>query len=265
MSTVGVLGIFFALATVIKRYSDGTYDNVPTRNDVSLFSFSTFGNCFPILVGAFGAHYNIPALYKEVAPAAGSPDWDRTPEGRAAFHKMMKVILISLIVSSIVYGACGLVVYATFGYEISNPAYGDFTKIYYAHDGWLVVVRLTMTLAICASFPLSMVALRNACFNIALHPRGVENTTFVRITLTTVLTGTCLGVGLAVGNLSKVLDLNGSIFGTPVCYVAPAAMYLFLPRREERKGGSCRLFSRVCVILGVVFGLLGVYVQAKKW
>lgn len=76
---------------------------------------------FPPYAGAFGAHTNIPLLYKEVAPNAKSPNWGWTEEkltsfessnaceaGEADWRKMIKVIAASLSISCVVYGCRGL-------------------------------------------------------------------------------------------------------------------------------------------------------------
>ena len=86
------------------------------------YAIRTFGDCFPILVGAFGAHFNIPALFREVSTGAGSPGWKNTVAGRAAYRRMMRVIVGALTLSSIAYGLAGLVVYATFGPDTKSDA-----------------------------------------------------------------------------------------------------------------------------------------------
>eukprot|EP00931_Biecheleriopsis_adriatica_P050878 TRINITY_DN29489_c0_g1_i2.p1 TRINITY_DN29489_c0_g1~~TRINITY_DN29489_c0_g1_i2.p1 ORF type:complete len:434 (+),score=64.92 TRINITY_DN29489_c0_g1_i2:41-1303(+) len=230
MSTVGVGSILLCAVAVGKRYFDNSYFIDGNAPELAAFELSTFGSCFPILVGAFGAHYNIPALYREVAPGAGSKDWGKTDEGQAAFQRMLKVIAYAVTISSFIYGWIGLAVYATFGSETKS----DFTKNFRPDDTWLVVVRFTMACAICASFPLTMVSARTAAFNLLLKPRGYAMTPTMRICLATSLTLFCLGVAAAAGSLGTVLTYNGSVFGTPVCFIAPAAMYLMLPRLSDR-------------------------------
>lgn len=253
MSAIGIAGILFTSLAVMLRYADGTY-NGPDRNNFAILEAKTFGSCFPILVGAFGAHYNIPSLYREVAPGAGAAEWGTTAEGSAAFRRMMKIICAAVTLSGLVYGWVGLVVYATFG----TSTHSDFTENFSPADGWLVLVRLTMAFAICASFPLTMVSARNAAFNIALQPRGMVMSSSLRIMLTTALTALCLGLAAAAGDIGVVLAYNGSVFGTPVCYIAPAIMYLRLPRQHQK-----RRWRALCILsagAGLVFGLLGVLV-----
>jgi len=254
MSTAGLAGICFVVVAVVKRYADGTYDG-PDRNGFVAFDLRNFGDCFPILVGAFGAHYNIPALYREVAGGAGSPEWNNTLAGRIALRRMIRVIVGAITLSSIVYGVVGAFVYATFGPGTNS----DFTENFHKSDTWLVVVRLTMTLAICASFPLSMVSARNAVFNIFLLPNGWEMTGRVRVGLSTALTAFCLGTALVSGgNISAVLAFNGSVFGTPVCYIAPAIMYMRTPKRSQHRAWAA--FAVVCAVAGIAFGVLGLAV-----
>ncbi|CAE8660059.1 unnamed protein product, partial [Polarella glacialis] len=220
------------------------------------FNWDSFGNCFPILVGAFGSHYNIPALYREVAPGAGSPNWGETLEGRMAFRKMMRVIFYATSISAIFYGFVGVVAYSMFG----SATKGDFTENFRQDDSWLVAVRLLMAFAICASFPLTLVSARSAVLNIFLQPTGVVMTRSLRLTLSTALTALCLGVGEAVGDISTVLAYNGSVFGTPVCFLVPAIMYLMLPRETQK--GFWRASCILCAIAGIAFGLLGIWVVA---
>merc|ERR1712137_800176 len=122
---------------------------------------------------------------------------------------MMNVIVYSVTISTFVYGVAGVVVYATFGPVTRS----DFTENFDSNDSWLTVVRATMLLAICASFPLSMVSARNAAFNIALKPYGWQEMTFwVRICVTTALTGLCLALAIVASNIGVVLQYNGSVF-----------------------------------------------------
>eukprot|EP00933_Yihiella_yeosuensis_P079583 TRINITY_DN9260_c4_g1_i2.p1 TRINITY_DN9260_c4_g1~~TRINITY_DN9260_c4_g1_i2.p1 ORF type:complete len:382 (-),score=31.85 TRINITY_DN9260_c4_g1_i2:178-1323(-) len=254
MSTVGCICIFFCAVAVTKRFVDGSY-KVPgdPEADMVAFNFSTFGNCFPILVGAFGAHYNIPALYHEVAPGAGPRDYHKTAAGKVAMRKMKRVLFYAVTISGVVYAWVGLAVYATFG----NHTLSDFSQNFRHNDIWFVCVRATTSCAICASFPLVMVSARSAAFSILLQPRGWEMTRQLRLFLSTALTALVLGIAVAADNVGVVLAYNGSVFGTPVCFIAPAVMYLWGVPRERRRvtWTSAALF---CAVAGVVFALLGV-------
>jgi len=252
LSVLGVLFITSTVVIVIYRYADGSYGG-RDEGGVKAFVFKDFGSCFPILVGAFGAHFNIPALYKEVAPQAGAADWGTTIEGRAAFRTMMRVIVWSLTVCAAIYAIGGGIVYATFG----NLTQDDFTKNFKQDDPLIIFVRGTMALSICISFPLVMVSARTAVFNLVLRPRGWEMSALVRIGLTSVLVLLCLGLALlAGGDLGTVLAYNGSIFGTPICYVAPALMYLRLPKASQKP--LWRYSSLLCAVLGIGFGIFGI-------
>merc|ERR1719384_2775681 len=110
ISTLGIAAIVFATVAAFIRYFDGTYDG-PDRNACSMLNVTTFGECFPILVGAFGAHYNIPALFKEVAPEAGPEQ--SSEANQVSCQRMLKVIFGALTLSSIVYLVVGVVGYAT--------------------------------------------------------------------------------------------------------------------------------------------------------
>merc|ERR1719384_2370911 len=171
---------------------------------------------------------------------------------------MFKVILGALSLSSVVYGGVGLVVYATFG----NTTHSDFSENFHPDDSLLVIVRATMTLAICASFPLTMISARMAFFNVFLRPRGLEFTTSVRVATATGLTAGCLSLATVSGDIGIVLAYNGSIFGTPVCYVIPAVMYAFLP-----SGDQSPTWRRLCLLssaAGLAFGVLGVFTVFAK-
>lgn len=248
MSLVGTLSVFFALVAVTKRYVDGSYDDTPGHNDFELLNRADFGKCFPILVGALGAHYNVPTLFKEVAPEGG----------QAGVRRMTGVIAASVTVSTLIFGFTGFFVYATFGPDTVS----DFVQNYDSKDTWLVAVRLVMTFAVSSTFPLTMVSSRNAIFSLALQPAGWTMTRGVRLASTTGLTAFCLGTALLARNIGVVLDYNGAVFGTPVCYIAPPAMYLCLPRSAQT--AKFRALSIVCAALGVVFGIMGVVVVSME-
>merc|ERR1712216_460749 len=205
-----------------KRYCDGSYDNDETNHAV-MFNVRTFGKCFPILVTAFGAHFNIPNLYREVAPMAGQGDVD---EDRRGFKRMFIVIVNSLTISSIAFGSVGLLGYLTFGSRIQ----ADFSRNFRTDDGLIIGVRFAMAVALITTFPLNMVASRGAVLKLL----GWEPTRRVQIPVATVLTALCLLLALICRNVTTALAYNGAVFGTPVCFVLPVLMYMNLPRQNSR-------------------------------
>eukprot|EP00927_Polykrikos_kofoidii_P002191 TRINITY_DN10859_c0_g1_i1.p1 TRINITY_DN10859_c0_g1~~TRINITY_DN10859_c0_g1_i1.p1 ORF type:complete len:437 (-),score=61.57 TRINITY_DN10859_c0_g1_i1:77-1387(-) len=258
-SLAGMTCILFTVVVVVVRYFDGTYDG-PETNNFSMLEVRTFGECFPILVGAFGAHYTIPLLYHEVAPKVGAPSTfglsrsasNAEDETNVAFRRMMRVIVGAVSLSTIVYSTVGIVVYATFGKTTED----DFSKNFASDDRLLLVVRLMLSVAICVSFPLSMVSARVALFNIALKPRGWTMTPTVRIAVSTILSAFCLSVAMLSGDVGVVTAYNGSVFGIPVCFIAPPVMYLCLPRQYQQP--KWRTFCIVCTGIGAFFVVFGI-------
>mmetsp|Transcript_101904 Transcript_101904/g.328721 ORF Transcript_101904/g.328721 Transcript_101904/m.328721 type:complete len:93 (-) Transcript_101904:105-383(-) len=61
---------------------------------------------------------------------------------------------------------------------------------------------------------------------------------------------------LGLGVVGTVLAYNGSIFGTPICYIAPALMYLRLPKASQKP--LWRYSSLLCAVLGIGFGIFGI-------
>ncbi|CAK8992293.1 unnamed protein product [Durusdinium trenchii] len=258
MSSLGLASVLFCALVSAVRYWDGSYFDASGPPHLSSFEPSTFGHCFPILVGAFGAHTNIPLLYKEVAPGAKTPNWGRTQAGQEDFRKMMKVITWSLTIACIVYGWVGMIVYATFGSETKS----DFSENFRSDDQLLVVLRLTMTCAICSSFALMMMSARAAACNLVLEPLGCATTTVSRVTVATILTAICLGVAAVAKEIGTVLAYNGSVFATPVCFVAPPMMYLCLPRQFRRR--PLNLLCLISAFAGLAFGLFGFIVALRS-
>eukprot|EP00756_Hemistasia_phaeocysticola_P022361 Hpha_TRINITY_DN15829_c1_g14::TRINITY_DN15829_c1_g14_i1::g.191223::m.191223 len=232
LTVVGVLGILYSTVAVIVRYADSSYpsDNVT----MEAFDGSRVGNTFPILVVAFGAHFNVLRFYKELR--------DRSQK------KMAVVISVSAVLAALVYGAAGIAVYATFG----SCTDADFSKNYHSDDKWIIVVRCFMLFALCVSFPLVMVSARGNVASLAQIQPSFPS----RFGITTVLTGICLGVAVAAGDPGPVLDYNGSVFGTPVCYIAPPTLYLMMPR--DKQSSWLRAGSVLCIIAGIAFAALGV-------
>lgn len=245
-SSVGVLSIVLAAFAVVKRYTDGTYTNAET-NRPELLNMSTVGQCFPILAGAFGAHFNVPSIYREVAPEAAQGIAAADQQG---FRRMMKVIVASLVVSGSLYGLVGVLVYLTFGSQTKS----DFTLNFDVEDNWFVVTRIALSFSICASFPLCMLAARNSLLKLA----GWELTTKTQVPVATALVGFCLAVAEAANDMGVVFSYMGAVFGTPVCYVAPMVMYLYMPLSKQTP--FWRTFSMACSTTGVALGVLGVIV-----
>ncbi|OLQ11026.1 putative sodium-coupled neutral amino acid transporter 6 [Symbiodinium microadriaticum] len=225
MSLLGLASICFCAVCAGIRYFDGSYYTGAVNLD--MLRLDTFGDCFPILVGAFGAHTNIPLLYREVAPQAGASNFGDTQAGRAAFRQMMSVIGCSLSIACVVYGllqeegsqgafksrrptgsaeGVGIVVYATFGSSTKS----DFSENFRADDNLLAVLRVTMMCAICGSYSLMLMSARAAAFNLFLQPHGLEMTRLWRIAISTALTAFCFGVAVAADQISTVLAYNGS-------------------------------------------------------
>mmetsp|Transcript_34133 Transcript_34133/g.79629 ORF Transcript_34133/g.79629 Transcript_34133/m.79629 type:complete len:439 (+) Transcript_34133:30-1346(+) len=255
MSLLGLASICFCAVCAGIRYFDGSY--YTGGIDLDMLRLDTFGDCFPILVGAFGAHTNIPLLYREVAPQAGAPNFGDTQAGRAAFRQMMSVIGYSLSIACVVYGWVGIVVYATFGSSTKS----DFSENFRADDNLLAVLRVTMMCAICGSYSLMLMSARAAAFNLFLQPQGLEMTRLWRIAISTALTAFCLGVAVAADQISTVLAYNGSVFATPTCFIAPAIMYLRLPRQSQSK--TWRVLCVLSAVAGAAFAILGIVVTVR--
>lgn len=255
MSLLGLASICFCAVCAGIRYFDGSYYTGAVNLD--MLRLDTFGDCFPILVGAFGAHTNIPLLYREVAPQAGASNFGDTQAGRAAFRQMMSVIGCSLSIACVVYGWVGIVVYATFGSSTKS----DFSENFRADDNLLAVLRVTMMCAICGSYSLMLMSARAAAFNLFLQPHGLEMTRLWRIAISTALTAFGFGVAVAADQISTVLAYNGSVFATPTCFIAPAIMYLRLPRQSQSK--SWRVLCVLSAVAGAAFAILGIVVTVR--
>jgi len=167
---------------------------------------------------------------------------------------MMKVIVSALTVSCAVYTTVGLFVYLTFG---SNTN-ANFDKNFATDDPWLRIVRMAMTFAISAAFPISMVAARSSVLKIL----GWDLTPYTQVLVSSFLTFGCLSFALSSGELDKVLEFVGSLFGTPVAYILPMLMYCCMPRDYQKQ--SWRAFSISCVIIGACFAVLGLTIKAKQ-
>merc|ERR1719162_985265 len=92
-------------------------------------------------------------------------------------------------------------------------------------------------------------------------------TSSTRILVTTLLTLFCLLIAAVAGDIGTVLSYNGAVFGTPVCYIAPAMMYVVLPyahmRLEPPVSKITWVFSAATAMFGAVFAVLGVVVVSN--
>jgi len=269
MSAAGLAGICFTVVTVLKRCNDGTYGK-PGQQNVDILNLQTFGSCFPILVTALGAHCSVPSLFLEIVPRNDRSAISISDDaGNIAQKNMCRVLLYAVTISTFVYGIIGTTVYVTFG-SYTNP---DFSGNYHSNDTWMVVVRMTLAAAICTVFPLTIVSSRTSLFNLmnkiwnACHAGNAGDvasracppptmTRALQFAISTGITGMCFTLAVCVGNIGVVLDYSGLVFGIPVCYIAPVAMYLCLPRHKQRV--PLTVSCKVCALAGVVFAAFGV-------
>lgn len=268
VSALGLAGISFTVVAVVKRYNDGSYE-VPGQQHLDVLNPDTFGRCLPILVCALSAHFNLPRLFLEVAPHSDqSENWAASDAGKNACKMMRCVVWYSVTICTLTYGVVGVTVYATFGSH-TNP---DFTENFHSRDPWIMVVRVTLSIAICAVFPLTLVSTRTSLFNLIVQfwnthctrndshnssqlRRMPAMSRTVRFAMSTAITGLCFILAVCAGNIGVVLAYNGTVFGIPVCYIAPVAMYLRLPRCKQSIPLS--ICCILCGLLGVTFGVLG--------
>eukprot|EP00811_Abedinium_folium_P034048 NODE_6964_length_1621_cov_6.056894.p1 GENE.NODE_6964_length_1621_cov_6.056894~~NODE_6964_length_1621_cov_6.056894.p1 ORF type:complete len:425 (-),score=77.76 NODE_6964_length_1621_cov_6.056894:169-1443(-) len=253
LSFFGVVAAFAALFAVTVRACDGSY-HTEALDSLALFKPNTIGDSFPIIAVIFGAHFNVPQLYSEVAPEAGAPGFGATDAGKLAFRRMFCVISAACTISAFICGWIGMAVYITFGDETQS----NFSLNFREDDGWLIFVRVMATFLTIGCFPLTMVAARNTTCELF----GLPNAMRARIMMSTILCAGVLSVAVLGGTFGTVLDYNGSLFGTPVCYIAPALMYLRLPRCAQER--SWRMLCVTFGVLGALFAVLGTFIVTRQ-
>eukprot|EP01062_Namystynia_karyoxenos_P078092 TRINITY_DN7993_c0_g1_i1.p1 TRINITY_DN7993_c0_g1~~TRINITY_DN7993_c0_g1_i1.p1 ORF type:complete len:452 (+),score=140.47 TRINITY_DN7993_c0_g1_i1:83-1438(+) len=240
-TVVGVAGIIFATAAVIVRYSDGRYEDESNPGwpvHLSAFDSGNIAKTFPILVVSYGIHFNCLRFYYELRERSQA--------------RMRKVICGAIGLSTLVYATVGMIVYATFG----RCTESDFTGNFDSADVWIGVVRVAMLIALINSYPLVALSARRAVDQLFMQPRGWEMTPPRRVLVTTLITVVCLGIATLANDPGVVLDYNGSVFGTPVCYIIPPVFYLLLPRSSQsvRMRAGCVL----AIVLGLGLAVLGI-------
>uniref|UniRef100_A0A7S2LUV6 Amino acid transporter transmembrane domain-containing protein n=1 Tax=Zooxanthella nutricula TaxID=1333877 RepID=A0A7S2LUV6_9DINO len=259
VSLLGLVGVVFSLVAVMKRYADG--DLMEHGRTMELFKGSTFAESFPILALACGGHFNCPALYKEVAPAVGEPDWGATPEGHRAFRRMANVIFSASTIALMTYATIGLFAYATW----HDRTQGDFTRNCDASDTWMTGVRIMMSVVVLVAYPLVMSAARRTIFQLVLSPMGVEMSQVVCVCIGVSLSVLCLGVALALPEgtaFETSMVYNGAINCTQICYIFPAVFYLRLPRAKTSP--LVRVACWLLIALGIFFGIASIVVTARR-
>ncbi len=205
----------------------------------------------PLLGVSYTAHYNVFNIYAELK--------NRTQA------RMKAVIFPSMILCLGTYALASFAGYLTFRADTEDDVLNSYGK----RDAAAIVGRLAMAFTIAFSYPLVCFAWRRNVCNVFLTK---TRDTYPRHFIVTVaaLVGSVI-IAIIANKISIVLGFSGSVAGTCVVYIFPAAFYLrlrFMGLVSRNDHIVTKVFYLVmCVVLlvsGAVFGVGGFTSACKR-
>lgn len=255
-STAGLGAVLFALAVMVIRIFDGSYqpggvyygDLAPemkpsfgTRNS----PLSTEALPFVCMVyTSFDMHYNGPRYYAELRDAS------ILRFGQAVFY--------SFGAGSFLLFAIAAAGFLTFGGNSDSFILNNYSP----KDPLATLSRIAIGLCALVAYPLNFIGVRNNCLDIFGIAEKIDtNVKFNAFTafLLSILTGmSCFATDLGLIN-----SIGGGTSVTMVAFVFPALMFCALIQNKSGHGTVAeRLEAKlvmVLIVIGVVLGLIGVW------
>lgn len=276
-SFLGAFGVIFTTAFHVIRLLDHSYvpgspmlEHIASRLRPSFpasGAFNLWNTNFGTLMlanlfcVAFLAHYNSINYFQEL---------------NSTLQTYQKTVAIGFGISTIVFATMMLVGYRLFGQSALPLILNNFPN---KQDELAILARLATGVAITFAYPLMFAGLKSALISLIDRFRriseptrngAVKNTSDPNKVLKTSLLLVSLGTIAAIASkcgeedVSVVLGLVGSITGCFVAYILPGLLNLTHMRARNRVGLSNNriegIVNHILIILGVVFGIFGVYV-----
>jgi amino acid permease len=264
-SMLGLGGILYCAAFIVKRYFDGSYTqggkffqdiavnhrpafNTIMPGDKSFFAVFTL---VAMIATAFVAHYSASRFWVDLK--------------QRTIPKYNKVVAVAFSFSALMYGIIMYAGFLTFG----GNSLGFILNNYSSNDVLATIARAAIGFGILFGYPLTFVALRDGALD--LLKLNSSASTPLTIALMAMLTVGALNLT----NLGKVVAFSGSLIGSNLIYTVPAIMNLKNIYREARsKKDGKAVLNRAQAIdrninvglmaMGVGISIIGVYVTLSK-
>lgn len=254
-STVGMIAVLCALASMIVRYMDGSYepggiffDDIPRHMKPSFgaenrpLSADAMPFCAMVFT-SFDMHYNTPRYYTELR--------------NATIPRFGQTVTYAFGLTAVVYFSIAIVGFLTFGEHSDTYILNNYSP----KDPLATVSRLAIGLCALISYPLNYIGVRDNCLDILGIADRVDTTAKLNaftICLLSILTLT----SCFVTDLGLINSVGGGTTVTMVDFVFPALMFREGIRKFGRgNGGEQREVWVVMtlMVVGVVLGIIGVW------
>lgn len=250
-STAGLAAVVFALAVMILRYFDGSYqpDGV-FYQDLTPKMRPSFGTrnrpwsmqALPfvcMVYTSFDMHYNSPRYYVELK--------------NASIPRFGKAVFYSFAAGSFLLSAIAVPGFLTFGENCDS-----FILNNYSHkDPLAFLSRLAIGLCALVAYPLNFIGLRNNCIDIFSIADKINTPTKFNA-FTTVLLFILTTISCFVTDLGLINSIGGGTTVTLVVFVFPGLMYRSLCSGAATERLEVRIVM-ILMVIGVILGLLGVW------
>lgn len=260
-SAIALLTIWLTVLMIVVRFFDASY-RASSRGGESggsgglvapgfqaIYFHKELFKTIPIIAFSLSMHNNFPVYYEELR--------DRSP---AKMHFCLKVSHAIVLSTYCCIGICGLL---TFGGAIT-AAKGDILEAYDPSDQLINAARLSMVIHLTMVFPILQMAARRGFNNLVFPHRPPATLPFALLAAESfcIVVISCV-LAAAIPNIDIVLSFNGSIFGSIVVMIAPAATFWKInPHADLPDAALRRGLAAFSIVVGVFVGVTGVTVQA---
>lgn len=254
-STIGMAAVLCALAAMIVRYVDGSYQPGGTfYNDIGPQLQPSFGTrnhpwsmeALPfvcMVYTSFDMHYNSPRFYAELRDAS--------------IPRFGQTVTYSFAITAIVYFSIAVVGFLTFGDHSDSYILNNYS----AKDPLAVLSRLTIGVSALVSYPLNYIGVRDNCLDILGIADKID--TDAKLNLFTIFLLAILTItSCFVTDLGLINSVGGGTTVTLVCFIFPALMFRhgilkYGLGTAGEKQESWLVMS--LMVVGVVLGIIGVW------
>jgi len=283
-SMTGLLGILYTMFFVGKRLTDHSYAQGGKFFSIMPFKYQPAAQlAFPSKPSALGYIADLPPLYAgkgllilmNMCCVAFACHYNAVKYYMELKNRnvpaLKKVMALGIGGTGLVFFVMMILGYGTFGAHSQALLLNNYHP---TNDLMATVARGFTGLAIISGYPLMFAGLKAALFSLTkLDGPGVVNrdkkqNTLSAIVVACISTAACF---VTEHELSTVIGIVGSIFGSVVIYIFPAFVNNSLLKMKDKQGNPVSapffkgelIFNNLLVLFGVVFAVLGTWISLQ--
>jgi amino acid permease len=232
--------LLFMAALIYIKADHGAVDIDP----VNKVTVENVVNSFTVLVFSFTCHQNVPTVYRE------------SGTGRSS-KCMLRIIVISIIITGAIYSAFAALSYLTFGRLCRGNIFLNYENMIAVDIG-----RAMVSVLAALTIPLQMIPFRLSVTNmlavagVGCEEEGEDNVmlgkrekfvTFMALSMSYV-------IAIVMQDLRAVIAVIGQVAGIPVCYFLPPSLYYMV--KADSRSKLLTITAGALVLVGVLVQLL---------